>query len=349
MNEDLRVKEYEKEKNDAELAVRIKGSDAPLEKSENKRKIVFREMWADAFMHKKGELAEPKEVSVKKKAPSPYVYLRIAALYVIAIIILLTVFYFFDFHELYPIICLLVGTFVPFVCLIFFFELDTNDKIGIGMTIFLFFIASGIFLGIRFLAVKFVIELNDTVNFLGSLLVGGIEVTVSFLFIFLMVKSLKIKDVITGCYLGAIVGTAFAVMNNIIVCFNSSYSQTAAGYDFTLVSGVGKYSFSDVFNNMITAVTWDCVPRSVASLLTGCIFGGFSVYAGVTEERMYVVVLYYITILLGGFVFTSLWYVSDISSAEYIVYGLRILHIVCAIIVSSKIIRYGLSKNKYEL
>ncbi len=348
MNNSLRVKEYEKEKESKQLAVRISENQTPLTQSENRRKIVFREMWANAFIHKKGELAEQTDVSIKKKVPSPYVYLRIAALYVIAIVILLSVFYFFDFHELYPIICLLIATFVPFVCLIFFYELDTNLKIGIGMTVFLFFISAGIFLAIRFFCVKFVISVSGYVTLLEGLISGGAEIVFTLLFTILMVKSLKIRDVVTGCYLGAVVGAAFAVINNIVLFFDNSYMQPEIGYVLGISASGNKYSFADIFNKMIVSVLWDCIPRSFATVLTGCILGSLSVYIRVSDTKKYIIALYFVTIVVAAIGFNSVWHANDISSTEYVIYGLRIVHIILAVIVALKLIRFGLARNKYE-
>ncbi len=348
MNDSLRVREYENDKKE-DVAARISEGKGIVPKDGNNRRIAFRDMWANAFIHKKNAFsAAEKDKSIKLKMPAPFVYLRVVFLYVIAVILLLSSFYFFDFFEAYPILCLLFATLVPFGCLLFFYELDTSKRIGVGVTLFNFFIGCGCALLIRFVALQFLYDKDgSTLSFLAACILSCAECVMMFGLIVVLVRSLRVKDVITGCFLGAIIGSAFAVMNNVTLFFNESFVSSKI-YVSSVPAIYKDSSLSETIYRLFPQILWECIARSFVLVLTGVVFSGLTVYCRVGAVANGTKILYAILVFVGAFVLTCSWRVTSLFSSDLLIYLLRILHIVCACIISVRLVRSGLSMNKYE-
>ena len=348
MSDSLRVKDVvNSAKKDSGVAVKIKENNGNAKRAGRKTGLVFREMWANAFIRKKSGLEEIKQVSAKQKFPSPFIYLRMLAIMVFSLVVLLSLFFLFEAYELYPVIIVLGVVAVPLGTAIFFYEMDTSGRLSLYNILLIFFASTFAMLIIKFVSYRFIYRMNgEALSYFGAAAIGVMEAVLAFALCGVCVKSLKINDVISGVLIGAIIGAGFALVNGTVECFREVFIETQ--YTPTVEALIYNETLRDSFNNLLPVFLSQCLLHALSYLLVGASLGG--VLVGVLNTGRYdrFSVLTLIGTTLGIAVADTLWVVPFTSVSDLFLYMLRAVITVAPFIFTVRVVRTGLSRNDYE-
>ena len=345
MSDLLRVKNATAAKKEEEIAVKVQNTGEGIPPARKKgANLAFREMWADAFLRKKAGIEISENLTVKQKAPSPYMYLRVLFMFVALLTVVLSIFYLFNGYEMFPLIITLLVAFVPVVLLIFFFEMDTSGRLSIYNMLLMFFSSCGVMLVIKFVSYRFIYEMGgEAISYYGAMAIGLMESFAMFILCSSFIGKLKIKDMVTGLLVGAVVGAGFSGINNLFVCFRASFVENQ--YTPMVEALVYNEVMLESFASILKIAPEELVMHAISYVLLGAVLGGCFVNAfnKSFKDRVTVYVLLVITFMCWAF--SSLWVVPFTS--VLFVYIIKIVMTATTIIVTVKTVRTGLMQNTY--
>lgn len=344
--DDLRVKNLPKKESSEEMTVKVLNENASELKptKKNVANIAFKDMWANAFFKRKVGLHIPLEVEEKQKAPTPYVYLRVFFMYVVIFLLLISVFYFLNSYILFPILVGLLITIIPATAVVFFYEMDTSKRVSLYTVLFLLFISIATAVIIDVVSVAFIFNSSGGISYFGSLAIGVMEGVAIFSLSAIIITLQKIKDMLSGVLIGAIIGAGFAFTNSLLICFFNSFVETQYMSNLSII--VLDESLIDSLHSVIKTSLNECLLRPASFIMMGCVFAGM--FSNVMGHGYKSKTLNIITILLllTGILFASLWLFSFSSQTFVII--LRVVMTIAAVVATGQIVRIGLSKNDYE-
>lgn len=346
MSDLLRVKNATSPKKEEAVVVKMQNTAGEGIPSSRKKgaNLAFREMWADAFLRKKAGIEVSENLTVKQKAPAPYMYLRVMFIFLALLTVVLSIFYLLNGYEMYPLIITLLVAFVPMVTLIFFFEMDTSGRLSIYNMLLLFFVSCGVMLVIKFVSSRFIYEMGgEAISYYGAMAIGLMESFAMFILCSSFIGKLKIKDMVTGLLVGAVVGAGFGGISNLFVCFKESFVETQ--YTPMVEAVVLNEALFDSVISVLKVSVEELVMHSLSYTLLGAVLGGCFVNAFNKgfKDRVTVYVLLVITFMC--WVFSSLWVVPFTSIL--FVYIIEIVMTATIVMAAVKTVRTGLSKNVY--
>ncbi len=349
MNDSLRVKDVvNSDDGDNSATVKIKENSGELPKrAKSKAKLNIREMWANAFLRKKSGFEEVKPVTVKQKAPAPFVYLKLFVMLAFLFIVLLSVFYLFKAYEMFPFIAAIMVLVVPVTLTVFFYEMDTSKRLSSYNVFLLFFISAIFALAIKFVSYSFIYEMNGkAISYFGSLAIGVMEAVVILTLCIGCIGRMKIKDVITGIFAGVIIGVGFAVVNSAIECFKDIFIETQ--YAPTVEALIYNETLLTVVNGLFPTFIFEFVLHALTYILCGAIAGGMFVIIknrGTKERSVFISFAIIVAVVL---VMCTLWIIPFAFVPDLFIYILRALMMVTLFMIIIKLIRVGLAENDYE-
>jgi len=344
MSDQLRVKNASSKKAEKGVAVKIKENTGEIPQSKKGANIAFKEMWADAFMRKRAGLEISESITVKQKAPAPYIYLRICLMYVIAMIVMFCLFYLFHGYEMYPLLIVLVSTFVPVVALVFFYEMDTSGRLTAQVILLLFFLVGIAAIAIKFISFRFIYDINNAISIPGALAIGLMEIAVIFALCFGFLTKMKIKDHMTGVLIGTIIGVGFALVNNFYSCFYEGFVSTE--YTPTVDAIVYNETLMNSMTNIVMSSFNECLLHAGNYVFAGIVLSGIIISARNKGYKDKTVNFLLVILVLVGWVFASLWIIPP-SVFELFVIISRLLMTFASVMATVKTVRTGLSKNTY--
>ncbi len=346
MKDSLRVKDVTEAASAEEYTVKINESGGKGVTSKKKgANLVFREMFADAFLRRKVPLEKAQEEVVKQKMPSPYLYLRALVMYVILFIITLSVFFLFNGYEMYPILVALLVTFVPVVLGVFFYEMDTSGRLSIYNVLLLFFFSASCAMAIRFISTRFIYEMGgEAISVFGAMAIGLMEAAVVATLCFVFIRQHKVKDVITGVLIGAVIGAGFAAVNNVEVSFSAAFVGTEYVPLYQVV--IYNETLVDSLNSIFSVTLFDLMLRGANYVFASAVFVGVAVYALNRKKREKTPVVLLALVCVLYWAMDALWIINFTS--EIFVYILRGLMTAGVLLAVVRTVRTGLLSNVYE-
>lgn len=348
MGKSLRVKDVVGDK-ETDAAVKIEEQtqrQTPVKKGAD---LAIRAMLADAFSRRKVGLDETKELpaSTPQKAPTPYIYLRMAIMFIVIFIIVLSAFYFLRGYELYPVLIVIIAVAIPSVVAIFFYELDTSKRLTLYNVLLIFSVVCVCSMAVDYIGETFIYSDDGGITPYGAMALGLIECAIVFLLCTGFIYRLKISDSITGMLIGAILGAGFAIGDNVMRCFRDSFAETQYAplvkmliFDETIVT---------TFNNVVKDSLMDCLLHSLDRVLLGVVFGSVITKCKTNpyKEKFIYIILFLVTV--SGWGFATLWRIQFSKMIGILFeYILRVIITVAIILIAGASIRSGLKENEYK-
>ncbi|MBQ9481438.1 MAG: hypothetical protein IJU84_04670, partial [Clostridia bacterium] len=237
--------------------------------------------------------------------------------------------------------------FVPVVGGIFFYEIDTSGRVSLYRVCVVFFFACIAALTIKFIAFRFIYEMHgEAISYFGAAAIGLMVSVIIVSLCILLIKRLKIKDMLSGVLIGAITGVGFAIVNSADLCFKAAFVETQ--YAPTMEVIIYNETLITSFNNSLNVFLFECILHSLTYVLTCAALGGIlvDVFNKGLKERSLILTL--LAMAVGAWLIETLWVVPFASVPDLFVYILRTLMTVASFLAAIKTVRTGLSQNVYE-
>ena len=234
--------------------------------------------------------------------------------------------------------------FIPVISVVFFYEMDTSRRISLYTVLFLFFLSVAVALTIDVISSLLIYNKNGSISYFGGMAIGLMESVTIFTLSVSVVARKRIKDIISGLLIGAIIGAGFAVENSLDECFAASFVNTHYASNIQIV--VNDDTLVDSLLSVLDIGFSECILHAAHYIMTGCVFAGVFTNAGRKSFKSKTINFLTLALFVAGVLFCSLWMMS--FSSQLFVIILRIVMVISSIIAVYQTVRVGLSKNTYE-